>query len=287
MERVKQEAQLIENEQWVASEVPPDFQQIVDRICEGNMTSFDQEDPRTEQKSTKFLVVHGTPYFVVGCGLLIIKMFEDYLRCMLNLEGMTTDIMQKLVELLKLFNSRVCQVILGAGAMRSAGLKNISAKHLALASQSLGIMVGLIPSLKECVGRYMPSKHGVLLGEFDRILKDYKDHQGEIHAKLIAIMNERMSVHVKAMQVIDWDSTEEAPSVAGKSGAHNYMETLVKETMTLHKVLSKYLPHADLEVSLSSFTCAVLTIPLANHGQRLLVLHKAARARDRTATNPH
>jgi vacuolar protein sorting-associated protein 54 len=43
---------------------------------------------------------------------------------------MAVEIMQKLVELLKLFNSRVCQVILGAGAMRSAGLKNITAKHL-------------------------------------------------------------------------------------------------------------------------------------------------------------
>lgn len=28
------------------------------------------------------------------------------------------------------FNSRTCQVVLGAGAMRSAGLKNITAKHL-------------------------------------------------------------------------------------------------------------------------------------------------------------
>lgn len=127
---------------------------------------------------------------------------------------------------MQLFNSRVCQVILGAGAMRSAGLKNISAKHLgnhfivslrdwkqwkyianhrlyliALASQSLGVMIGLIPSLRTCVQKHMPAKHAVLLSEFDRILKDYTDHQSEIHAKLVAIMNERFTVHVKAMQV--------------------------------------------------------------------------------------
>ncbi|KAG1059797.1 hypothetical protein G6F42_028178 [Rhizopus arrhizus] len=40
MERVKQEAQLIENEQWAASEVPSDFQLIVDRICEGKIDSL-------------------------------------------------------------------------------------------------------------------------------------------------------------------------------------------------------------------------------------------------------
>ncbi|KAI9498334.1 Vps54-like protein-domain-containing protein [Zychaea mexicana] len=252
MERVKQEAQLIENEQWVASEVPSDFQRIVDRICDGSVSSLAQEDTAPPQKqeedrrSTKFLIVHGTSYFVVGCSLLIIKMFEDYLRCIWNLEGMTTDIMQKLVELLKLFNSRVCQVILGAGAMRSAGLKNISAKHLALASQSVGIMIGLIPSLKECVRQHMPAKHTVLLSEFDRILKDYQEHQGEIHAKLVAIMNERFSVHVKAMQVIQWDEEDESGKIP-----NNYMETLVKETMTLHKVLSKYLPHQNLQSIMS------------------------------------
>lgn len=151
MERVKQEAQLIENEQWAASEVPADFQRIVDRICDGSILSAaTSDDHEKERKSSRFLTVHGSSYFVVGCSLLIIKMFEEYLRCIGNLEGMATDIMQKLVELLKvaddsmiyvaiikplryflqLFNSRVCQVILGAGAMRSAGLKNISAKHL-------------------------------------------------------------------------------------------------------------------------------------------------------------
>lgn len=109
MERIKQEAQLIENEQWVASEVPSDFQCIVDYICNGNIALFEedtqqpQKEEKTESKSTKFLSINGTSYFVVGCGLLIIKMFKDYLRCIYNLEGMTTDIMQKLVELLKVY----------------------------------------------------------------------------------------------------------------------------------------------------------------------------------------
>ncbi|KAI8379270.1 Vps54-like protein-domain-containing protein [Radiomyces spectabilis] len=254
MERIKQEAQLIENEQWVASEVPTDFQRIVDRICDGGISSFAaSEESQTEERksseqprSSKLLVVNGSSYFVVGCSLLILKMFEEYLRCILNLEGMATDIMQKLVEMLKLFNSRVCQVILGAGAMRSAGLKNISAKHLALASQSIGIMIQLVPSLKECVRRHMPVKHAVLLSEFDRIVNDYRDHQGEIHAKLVAIMNERFTVHIKAMQSIKWDEDNST----GKN-ANSYMETLVKETMTLHKVLSKYLPVQDLQSVMS------------------------------------
>ncbi|KAI8078750.1 Vps54-like protein-domain-containing protein [Halteromyces radiatus] len=239
MERVKQEAQLIENDQWMATEVPLDFQRIVDRICDSNRETTSHQEP---EKATKLLMIHGQSYYVVGCTLLIIKLFEDYLQCVLNLKDMATDIMQKLLELLKLFNSRVCQVILGAGAMRSAGLKNISAKHLALASQSVGVMMALTPSLKDCMACYVPAKHDILLSEFDRAVNDFKDHQKEIHVKLVAIMNERFSVHIKAMQVIQWDTDE----ISGKQ-ANVYMETLVKETMTLHKVLSKYLPSTDLQ----------------------------------------
>lgn len=249
MERVKQEAQLIENEQWAASEVPSDFQLIVDRICDGRISSFidgtllNQQQQHDGEKSTKHLNIDGHSYYVVGCSLLILKMFEDYLKCVLNLESMTSEVMQKLVELLKLFNSKVCQVILGAGAMRSAGLKNITAKHLALASQSLAVMIALIPKLKDCIGRQLPAKQATSLNEFDRIRKDYQNHQSEIHAKLVAIMNERFTAHVKAMQSIKWDEEE---LQTGKN-ANMYMETLVTETVRLHKVLAKYLPVHDLK----------------------------------------
>jgi vacuolar protein sorting-associated protein 54 len=107
MERVKQEAQLIENEQWAASEVPSDFQLIVDRICDGRISCFidgslqQQQLHHDGEKSTKHLIIDGQSYYVVGCSLLILKMFEDYLKCVLNLDSMTAEIMQRLVELLK------------------------------------------------------------------------------------------------------------------------------------------------------------------------------------------
>ncbi|KAL7325236.1 hypothetical protein PS15p_207747 [Mucor circinelloides] len=112
MERVKQEAQLIENEQWAASEVPSDFQLIVDRICEGKIDSLihgsvqPESSPVDGSKSTKHLIIDGHSYYIVGCSLLILKMFEDYLKCVFNLENMTLEIMQKLVELLKVSNKR-------------------------------------------------------------------------------------------------------------------------------------------------------------------------------------
>jgi vacuolar protein sorting-associated protein 54 len=126
--------------------------------------------------------------------------------------------------------------------MRSAGLKNITAKHLALASQSLSIVIALIPYIRETFRRHLSPKQAVMLVEFDKLKRDYQEHQNEIHAKLIAIMGDRITAHIKSLNAIRW----EAP--AAKPGVHDYMELMVKETVTLHKVLSRYLASAVVEV---------------------------------------
>jgi len=152
---------------------------------------------------------------------------------------------------MKAFNSRTCQVVLGAGAMRSAGLKNITAKHLALASQSLSVMIALIPYVRETFRRHLNPKQAVMLIEFDKLKRDYHEHQNEIHSKLVAIMGDRLTAHCKSLHAIDWDQEP------GGGGPNSYMEMLIKETLTLHKVLSKYLTSQAVEYVMSQVFAAI------------------------------
>jgi len=172
----------------------------------------------------------------------MLLLLTDYLKVIVNLSLLTTDTMSRVIEFLKAFNSRTCQVVLGAGAMRSAGLKNITAKHLALASQSLSIVIALIPYVRETFRRHLSPKQAVMLVEFDKLKRDYQEHQNEIHAKLVAIMGDRLAAHIKSLNAIRWDAPPAKP------GVNEYMELLVKETVTLHKVLSRYLASAVVEV---------------------------------------
>ncbi|KAK9765317.1 hypothetical protein K7432_006451 [Basidiobolus ranarum] len=201
--------------------------------------------------SHRQLVVDGEEYFVVGCALMLLKMLEDYLQCLSNIPVLTTDVFHRILELLKLFNSRTCQVILGAGAMRSAGLKNITAKHLALASQTLGVVIAIIPFVQNCIRVNMSAKQAMLLTEFDRVLRDFKEHQSELHEKLITIMKERATVHCRSLKAINWDTPAEANT---EEKPNRYMEIIVKETTTLHKVLSKYLPSETILSVMSRVT---------------------------------
>lgn len=107
-------------------------------------------------------------------------------------------------------------------------------------------MTALIPSLKRGVERYLPPKHTVLLNEFDRTIADYDEHRREIYAKLVSIMQERLLYHIQAMNDIDWDAA--GHDNTDDQHVNAYMEVLVKETLTLHKVLNKYLSHSELHV---------------------------------------
>jgi hypothetical protein len=73
-----------------------------------------------------------------------------------------------------------------------------------------------------------------------------------LHIKTLQVdmnLNHKRSAHRFILQAIDWN--------APKQGVNDYMELLVKETVTLHKVLSRYLSTAVVEVRLHhlSSTC--------------------------------
>ncbi|KAN0137680.1 Vps54-like domain containing protein [Lactarius tabidus] len=103
-------------------------------------------------------------------------------QLIVNLRLLTTDTMLRVIEFLRAFNSRTCQVVLGAGAMRSAGLKNITAKHLALASQSLSIVIVFILYVREMSRWHLSPKQAVMLTEFDKLKHNYQEHQNDLRS---------------------------------------------------------------------------------------------------------
>jgi vacuolar protein sorting-associated protein 54 len=118
----------------------------------------------------------------------------------------------------------------------TAGLTNIDTKHLALASQSLSFFITLIPYVRECVRR-RPSITVPGMAEYDRLKRIFQDHQSAIHDKLINIMSFRATVCIKEMNKIKWDDEDEV-----QRNVSLHIEALTKEALTLHRVLSKYLP---------------------------------------------
>ncbi|KAI6005867.1 Vps54-like protein-domain-containing protein [Pisolithus albus] len=278
--RINQSAKLVEDEQWNPVEVSPAVQHLADILVDSavrdspelvikdnnstgsspsaydhlrspaSLNSGNGDSMRTATTS-KCIRIEERPYFCVSATGAVLGLVVDYIKLVVNLSMINTEAMGRVIEFLKAYNSRTCQVVLGAGAMRSAGLKNITAKHLALASQSLSIMVALIPYIRETFRRHLSPNQAVMLVEFDKLKRDFQEHQNEIHAKLIAIMGDRITAHVKALQGVNWESVRQ------NDGVHEYMELLVKETVTLHKVLSRYLAAPAVQYVMSQVFAAI------------------------------
>ena len=165
---------------------------------------------------------------------------EAFAHLLSGIPSLTPETCTLLCDYLKLFNSRSSQLILGAGATRSAGLKNITAKHLAISSQALSFVIALIPHVREFVRR-RPGSSGLMI-EFDKLKRLLQEHQTGIHDKLVDIMSGRAQAHVGSMRKIEWDK-----GGGGGDGVSAYMQALIKETTTLHRVLSKHLPENTVQ----------------------------------------
>ncbi|KAM8785124.1 vacuolar protein sorting-associated protein 54 isoform 4-T6 [Rhynchonycteris naso] len=181
---------LLDNERWKQADVPAEFQDLVDSLSDGKIALPEKKSGATEErKPAEVLIVEGQQYAVVGTVLLLIRIILEYCQCVDNIPSVTTDMLNRLSDLLKYFNSRSCQLVLGAGALQVVGLKTITTKNLALSSRCLQLIVHYIPVIRAHFEAHLQPKQYSMLRHFDHITKDYHDHIAEISAKLVAIMD--------------------------------------------------------------------------------------------------
>ncbi|EUC46759.1 hypothetical protein COCMIDRAFT_4181 [Bipolaris oryzae ATCC 44560] len=207
-----------------------------------NGTSEDK--PKEKNKTTVPAIVDEEKYTISSSSSVVIRGIERFEILVSVMPSMTSEVAASLCEYIKLFNSRLCQLILGAGAMHSAGLKNINTKHLAIASQTLSFIIAILPYIRECFRRRVASaSNKSSLGEFDNVKRLLHDQQNQIHEKLTDILSGRATVHMRSLKKVDWDSEAEANKDVSPS-----MESLTKDTVTMHKVINKYLSEIQVRM---------------------------------------
>jgi vacuolar protein sorting-associated protein 54 len=248
--------------EWTSS-ITPLWQDVVPLSANGTTTDSATNGTAPVTKSPKPAYINSTRFILAASAVALLSPLDTLLSLTSSLPTLTPQLATAILDLLRTFNSRTCQLILGAGATRSAGLKNITTKHLALASQALSFVIELVPYIREAVRRHLPPGGGQIsstvntgiggaapppgnvLQEFDKLKRLYQDHQSGIQDKLVEIMTSRSNAHVKAMTAINFDSQA---TDGAESAPSQYVETLTKETLTLHRVLSRHLSEGEVSM---------------------------------------
>nr|CAH8822497.1 unnamed protein product [Trichobilharzia regenti] len=141
---------LLDQERWQAATCPEQVQQIIDDLlCETdeNKAKLQNETVRTQNH----LLLNGEQYIIVGTVVLLLPMINAYIKLdeKLPCQPLATEfVLDRLTDLLNHFNSRTCQLVLGAEACEKVDLQRISAKNLALTLRSLQLIINFLPCIR-------------------------------------------------------------------------------------------------------------------------------------------
>ena len=145
----------------------------------------------------------------------------------------STEIGVKTSELLKLFNSRTCQLVLGAGAVSVAGLKTITIRNLAITRTSLALSALVITSVKKHLMNLSTTitekQSSSLVRNFDNASKDYQEHLTELDKKITQVVDAALS-----HQLGNWERKPPVPSESFKA--------IGKQLSKFHEAVQDILP---------------------------------------------
>ncbi|KAI1720539.1 vps54-like protein domain-containing protein [Ditylenchus destructor] len=225
---------ILDSELWKPIDLPPVFQQLIDEYSKTGhlldipsiLSSDSEADTLSSRPSTgsssneilegpqrDYVVVDGEKFIVIGTALILLRILAQYCSLLVIFPQCVAELLLNVVEILKSFNSRTCQLILGAGALQLVGLKTISVKHLALASRSLQLVAKFIPVIRKEFENHLPVDRHNTLRHFDKALKDFQDHIDEISNKLLIVMDNHLISALNEWKV-DEKGAEKAPTPA-------------------------------------------------------------------------
>ncbi|XP_065173902.1 vacuolar protein sorting-associated protein 54 [Atheta coriaria] len=235
---------LLDAERWKVADVPHEFQLLVDKLASGEVIDTIPNSP-TENNNKNFaacLVINDQKYVTVGTVLMLIRLVCEYCVCAHNLPLLATVVYRNLAELLRTFNSRSCQLVLGAGALKTAGLKTITSTNLALTSRALQLVLWLVPHIRAHFSIVAPEA----VSSLDTVEKDVGHHIQQLETKVLSIMNSLFGESLN-----EWDAKPPVPS--------KVFRNISKHLTKLHEAVSSVLPAEQVtdvyEVLHKNFKC--------------------------------
>lgn len=255
-------AAALESEKWVQCEISAERQESLTRLCSGltvlsSMKGTSVVDTTVESATVKKcqeIEVEGTRYKVVWSCMLLVNMVLTDIATATHFSSLSSNIVGKISDLMRLFNSRTTQLVLGAGAIHShAKLKSINAKHLCLVTQCLGMLLAILPHIRAALMSQLTKKQYTLLTALDQIRKEYGEHNEKVLNKFVSIIGGIIE-HGLAKKIAE--TNFDARSQFDSGGDMElvccaFLEGVSTNTKKMHQVLLSMLPPDHLKDTFS------------------------------------
>lgn len=252
----------LDNERWMHCDVSSERQNDIDRLVSGkafittssisstdtilsrnassnNINSSTGDLNSANKKEARPAKIDEYNYNVTWSVLFLTEIILTYLDISLSFQLIASELISKIIELIRLFDHRTRQLVLGAQAIQSAArLKSISARHLGITAQSIGFLTALLPHIRTALLAQLSIKHHLMLTEFDRISHELLDHHSAIVSKFVSIVSDSLDSSSLKLRSVDWDRFQ---------GQCEYFDEVLRNVTALHRVLVQLLPSEQLQ----------------------------------------
>jgi len=272
---------LLEIEQWKPFEqINPEFQQIINDLIDYNY-SFSEIHKSRKQAATqlttasklKCLEVNGEKFVIVYTIISFVYIVIEYCSIAADIKSIAPDLLTRLVNLFKQFNSKIMKLVLLAEAVQISGLKTITSRHLIVANRCLKLVLILLPYVKNHFTSILLERHRAMLKHFDEVKELYVKHIQETIKKVIEVVND-----VLVAKINKWEAKPPVPSTEFKE--------ITIHLQRLYSNIQETLPEDELNQLLfqiyESFNCLlkeqILKLKITNDGgpQHFLVKQELA-----------
>lgn len=221
---------LLDDERWKAADVPLGFQLLVDKLSCGKVLDLIPVDNNNRRSMQRCLKVDGEEFVTVGVVLILVSLVSEYCICAQDLPLLANVVYRNLVELLRTFNSRSCQLVLGASALRTAGLNTITSTNLALTSRALQLVLWMIPHVRR---HFQQISQDCNSSNLDAVERDIVHHIQQLESKVLSIMNKLLGDSLN-----EWEAKPPVPS--------KVFRNVSRHLNKLHEAVSCVLPKKQI-----------------------------------------
>lgn len=246
-ERMTKLSLILESETWRQAEVPVEFQQLLNQISDSGKFYLSREEieklmSESGRKPADVLFVGEEKFAVVGTVLMLVNIASEYCVRAEEMPLSAPSLLRYLSELLQTFNSRSCQLVLGAEAVSDkTGLKKITSTNLVLVLRALQLVLWLIPHIRLHFQSLSPEPFRMTV--LDAVTQQIKTHVRDVQSKLLSIMGPLVASELRL-----WEAKPPVPSKA--------FQNICKHLRKLHEAVSGILPENQTHDLYRSINCA-------------------------------
>uniref|UniRef100_A0AC35TV51 Vacuolar protein sorting-associated protein 54 n=1 Tax=Rhabditophanes sp. KR3021 TaxID=114890 RepID=A0AC35TV51_9BILA len=233
--RSKRLDDLLTSEKWLPIKVPAAYQMFMDSsMAEGKLRLTEEMLNCEDKAEQSFLLVDNDKYSVNGAALGLLTMLAEYVTTLEMFPDTAPEMLMNVIQILRVFNSKTCQLLLGAGALTVSSLKTISVKNLALAIRCLQLVIKVIPMVEKEFQTHLQETNKNQLRYFTQGIKDFDDHINEITSKIMTVVEYNMLTSFQA-----WKVKPKLPSME--------IQNVSRQLNKLHMAVTEIMPNSIIE----------------------------------------